>query len=139
MASILKVDTLTGVTTAGSISVTGEGNSTTTNLQQGLAKAFIYQNTGTTIVKSFNVSTLVDNGTGDYIVNFSNNMDDVNYIPTSAIQPYNYTSSNIMVIHGTRNDTDQNTDHFHQKAGRVSQTSGTDSNGMRSTVHGDLA
>ena len=41
MASILKVDTLTGVTTAGSISVTGEGNSTTTNLQQGLAKAWL--------------------------------------------------------------------------------------------------
>ena len=41
MASILKVDTLTGVTTAGSISVTGEGNSTTTNLQQGLAKAWV--------------------------------------------------------------------------------------------------
>ena len=38
MASQLKVDTLTGVTTAGSIVVTGEGNSTTTNLQQGLAK-----------------------------------------------------------------------------------------------------
>ena len=42
MASILKVDTLTGVTTAGSISVTGEGNSTTTNLQQGLAKAWVH-------------------------------------------------------------------------------------------------
>ena len=36
MASELKVNKLTGVTTAGSISVTGEGNSTTTNLQQGL-------------------------------------------------------------------------------------------------------
>ena len=42
MASQLKVDTITGVTTAGSISVTGEGNSTTTNLQQGLAKAFAH-------------------------------------------------------------------------------------------------
>ena len=39
MASILKVDTITGVTTAGSIAITGEGNSTTTNLQQGLAKS----------------------------------------------------------------------------------------------------
>jgi hypothetical protein len=38
MASQLKVDTLTGVTTAGSIVVTGEGNSTTTSLQQGLIK-----------------------------------------------------------------------------------------------------
>ena len=41
MASQLKVDTLTGVTTAGSIDVTGEGNSTTTNLQQGLAKCWV--------------------------------------------------------------------------------------------------
>ena len=41
MASQLKVDTLTGVTTAGSIDVTGEGNSTTTNLQQGLAKSWV--------------------------------------------------------------------------------------------------
>ena len=38
MASTLKINTLTGVSTAGSIAVTGEGNSTTTNLQQGLAK-----------------------------------------------------------------------------------------------------
>ena len=29
MASQLKVDTITGVTTAGSVAVTGEGNSTT--------------------------------------------------------------------------------------------------------------
>ena len=40
MASELKVNTLTGVSTAGSIAVTGEGNSTTTNLQQGLDKAW---------------------------------------------------------------------------------------------------
>jgi hypothetical protein len=41
MASELKVDKFTGVTTAGSIDVTGEGNSTTTNLQQGLCKAWV--------------------------------------------------------------------------------------------------
>ena len=40
MASELKVDKFTGVTTAGSILVTGEGNSTTTSLQQGLAKCW---------------------------------------------------------------------------------------------------
>ena len=38
MASELKVDKITGVATAGSIDVTGEGGSTTTNLQQGLKK-----------------------------------------------------------------------------------------------------
>ena len=36
----LKTNTLTGTSTAGSIAVTGEGNSTTTNLQQGLVKAW---------------------------------------------------------------------------------------------------
>ncbi len=41
MASELKVDKFTGVTTAGSIDVTGEGNSTTTNLQQGFAKVWL--------------------------------------------------------------------------------------------------
>ena len=40
MASELKVDKFTGVTTVGSIDVVGEGNSTTTNLQQGLAKSW---------------------------------------------------------------------------------------------------
>ena len=57
MASQLKVDTLTGVTTAGSIVVTGEGNSTTTNLQQGLAKTWIrFNQTGTpAIANSFNI------------------------------------------------------------------------------------
>ncbi len=36
--SEIKTDKFTGTTTAGSIVVTGEGNSTTTNLQQGLVK-----------------------------------------------------------------------------------------------------
>ena len=40
MSEIL-VNKLTGTSTAGSILVTGEGNSTTTNLQQGLAKAVV--------------------------------------------------------------------------------------------------
>jgi hypothetical protein len=48
MASELKVDKFTGVTTAGSILVTGEGNSTTTNLQQGLAKVWSCVEQGTT-------------------------------------------------------------------------------------------
>ena len=47
MASVLKVDSITGVTTAGSVSVQGEG-SATTNLQQGLAKSNLnFNGTGT--------------------------------------------------------------------------------------------
>ena len=71
----LKTNTLTGTTTAGSIAVTAEGNSTTTNLQQGLAKVWAHYNgTGTpAIVDSLNASGITDNGTGDYDVNFTNN------------------------------------------------------------------
>jgi hypothetical protein len=73
MASQLKVDTLTGVTTAGSIAVTGEGNSTTTNLQSGLAKAWAKVNQDTPAFRgSFNMSSLTDSSTGIYELNFTN-------------------------------------------------------------------
>jgi len=93
MASILKVDSLTGVTTAGSISVTGEGNSTTTNLQQGLAKSWVYaqQRTATVGVKdSFNVASWVDSTTGESLTNFTNVMSNTTY--------------NIVVGHNYNND-----------------------------------
>jgi len=81
MASELKVNKLTGVTTAGSISVTGEGNSTTTNLQQGLAKAWVnIDGSGTVSFQgSFNTSSLSDDGTGLYTSSFSNDFGNVNY------------------------------------------------------------
>ena len=83
MASQLKVDTITGVTTAGSVAVTGEGNSTTTNLQQGLSKvnSLGYGGGGQSFAlkDSFNRSGLTDNGTGDYTVSFTNNMNNNEY------------------------------------------------------------
>ena len=58
MSEIL-VNKLTGTSTAGSILVTGEGNSTTTNLQQGLAKAWVNFNGSTFgINDSFNVGSM---------------------------------------------------------------------------------
>ena len=80
MASELKVNTLTGVSTAGSIAVTAEGNSTTTNLQQGLAKAWAdYSGAGTTYNDSFNTSSATDNGTGDYTIAIGNDMGSANF------------------------------------------------------------
>ena len=65
MASELKVDKFTGVTTAGSIDVTGEGNSTTTNLQQGLVKQWDKFNQETpAVLDSFNLSSMTDRTTG---------------------------------------------------------------------------
>jgi len=88
MASELKVNTLTGVSTAGSIAVTGEGNSTTTNLQQGLAKAWVNFNgsaSGAAARDSFNVASMTDNGTGTYTVTFSNAMSSTSYTASGLI------------------------------------------------------
>ena len=79
MASELKVNTLTGVSTAGSIAVTAEGNSTTTNLQQGLCKAWVDGTDAAVLSDSFNISSGTDNGTGDYTYAFSNSLSSVNY------------------------------------------------------------
>ena len=79
--SEIKTDKLTGTSTAGSILVTGEGNSTTTNLQQGLAKTWVnIDGTGTIAARdSLNVGSLTDNGTGKYDINFTNNFGNTNY------------------------------------------------------------
>ena len=81
MASELKVDKFTGVTTAGSILVTGEGNSTTTNLQQGLAKAWINHDFGSdnSANDSFNISSTTDNSTANMDITFSNPMNNSTY------------------------------------------------------------
>jgi hypothetical protein len=76
MASELKVDKFTGVTTAGSILVTGEGNSTTTSLQQGLCKSWAAgdNSSGSTTTDSLNVASLTDAGTGNTTLAFTSNM-----------------------------------------------------------------
>mgnify|MGYP003111389321 CR=1 FL=1 len=82
MASILKVDTLTGVTATGSISVTGEGGSNATNLQQGLAKMWINLDSDASTpaaLDSLNVGSITDGGSGIYTYNFSTNMSNINY------------------------------------------------------------
>jgi hypothetical protein len=92
MASILKVDTITGVTTAGSIAVTGEGNSTTTNLQQGLAKGWAKVNQDTPAFRgSFNMSSLTDVSTGRYELNFTNIFSALdNYVINTNAQAEDY-------------------------------------------------
>ena len=74
-------DTIKGNTTAGSISVVGEGGTNTTNMQQGLTKAWIeFNNTGTVAINdSFNYSGITDDGTGQMAVAFTTNMGNAAY------------------------------------------------------------
>jgi len=93
--STLLLNTLTGKTSAGSIVVTGEGGSTTTNMQQGLAKAWTnFNGTGTIAHRdSFNCGTLTDQGTGQYDINFTSNMASANHCPTANSNAYNATNN----------------------------------------------
>jgi hypothetical protein len=95
MASELKVDKFTGVTTAGSIDVTGEGNSTTTNLQQGLAKVWQQAQGDSTITDSFNVSSMTDNNTGQFITVFTNSMNNAFYSGLSNGMSGDHLISNV--------------------------------------------
>ena len=111
----LKTNTLTGTSTAGSIAVTGEGNSTTTNLQQGLGKFWTqFNGTGTVATQdSFNQGGLTDNGTGDYTTSFTNNMNNDDYASgfgTNTGEPEIHTlatssfRANILNSSGSNND-----------------------------------
>jgi hypothetical protein len=95
----LKTNTLTGTSTAGSIAVTGEGNSTTTNLQQGLAKAWThFQGTGTAAnVDGLNISSVDDDGTGDHGLHFTNNMANATYCVPIGVDDDNSSQSVIEV------------------------------------------
>ena len=76
----LHANTLKGTTTAGSITVQGEG-SATTNLQQGLAKAWAnFDESNSTIRDNLNVTDLTDNGTGYFTVNLTNAMGSDDYV-----------------------------------------------------------
>ena len=87
----LTVDTLKGTATAGSINVVGEGNSTTTNLQQGLCKHWITYDhggnsayagvSGATLRDSLNCSTVTDVSTGIGEPNFTSIMSNNTYSP----------------------------------------------------------
>lgn len=84
--SELKVDTLTGKTTANDITVT-VGASATMSLEQGLAKAWCNLNGTGTIAQrdSLNHSSTTDGGTGTYTFSLTSNMGNTNYIaPTNC-------------------------------------------------------
>ena len=96
--STLLLNTLTGKTSAGSIVVTGEGGSTTTNMQSGLAKAWVNFDggaSGAASRDSFNVSGMTDNGSGNYTVAINNDMSNANFSIGDSIGDYNDTSESI--------------------------------------------
>lgn len=66
---------------------------------QGSAKAWVnFNGTGTVAIRrAFNVSSITDNGTGDYTVNFTTAMPDANYA-VSGVTQFGASSQNPRVV-----------------------------------------
>ena len=90
---LLKVANATKLTmnSTGQTTIVGEGGTTTTNLQQGLVKAWgNLDGSGTISTRdSFNIASASDEGTGIYDFNYTNNMTNDDY---SAQESVNETS-----------------------------------------------
>ena len=138
MASVLKVNTLTGVTTAGSIVVTGEGNSTTTNLQQGLAKLWCKfdQVNSNAINDSFNLSSVTDTATGKYSLNFTNNMANDDY---STVGTSHYTANYYGLSSGPHTDDGLSTSLYAMRTVTPNNATLADMSEISDSAFGDLA
>ena len=80
--STLRTNALEGVDAKNSITiVAGAGNVTTTNVQEGLAKAFNVADMDSDDVfrDSLNFASFTDNGSGDFEFNFTNSMSSAFY------------------------------------------------------------
>jgi len=134
MASELKVDKFTGVTTAGSIDVTGEGNSTTTNLQQGLGKAWANTSgVGTpAIADSFNMASVTDLGTGVEKFTFTNAMSNINF-STQALTDHNTQGVTVQQVPDYANTTTTSSISTVNVSGTATDTD------KSILIHGDLA
>tara|TARA_R100000988_G_C3927568_1_gene129834 strand:+ start:248 stop:652 length:405 start_codon:yes stop_codon:yes gene_type:complete len=133
--STLKTNTLTGTTTAGSISVTGEGNSTTTNLQQGLCKHWVSFDplNSNNLDDSYNNASVTDGGTGIFTFTNTNNMGNAVHAPLigSEIES-SYQDAADAILAAGRTTTGM-------RAYHVENNSATDNGILTMHTWGDLA
>ena len=140
--STLKANTFTGTTSAGSILVTGEGGVQTTNLQQGLCKAWVnlngsatFDSSDTEIRDSFNIDSTIDNGAGNYDATFTAPMSTANYSVSGTL-------ANNAPISSGRDDLHQA---VAESASQINLNNFKDGTGQSDAVHmygqvfGDLA
>ena len=135
MASILKVDEMQGVTSAGDITVTSEGGSATQSLQQGLCKSWSKITGPSTFVleDSLNVSTLTDVGTGDYQVTYTNAMTSAQYGENGCSNNGGTNQRRFASMNSTRFASSSRMASYNNAGGIV------DAEDFTTFAHGDLA
>ena len=139
VATNINTDALVGNASANSITVRGEG-SATTSLQQGLVKCWAkFDGEGTVAINdSFNVTTLNDNGTGDYDIQITNPFANEHY---AAVTDNESHSGHLSMIYGEgANNGRYATNQFRTYIVEATGGSGvTDSNIVTNILTGDLA
>ena len=72
-------------------SASGGSNSTPEQIEQGRAKAWVnFNGTGTVAIRdSYNVTSITDQGTGDYTVNFTNSLSNANFV-MAGVSAYDF-------------------------------------------------
>ena len=142
-ASEIAIDKLKGASSAASISVVAEGGSTTTNLQQGLCKAWSHFNGSGTVAlqDSFNCASITDRAAGLFTVVFINDMGNNNHSSSGSVKKDNSTDDgNIMVHIGGDSGYTTAVGEIRIMARRVDQTlSAVDGVEIQSQTFGDLA
>ena len=116
--------------------VKGEGTNTT-NLQQGLAKAWLnYKGTSTNAINdSFNTATVTDNNTGDYTQNLTTSFSTANnsYTLSTQAEPGNEDNGMYTYLQTFATGT------FRFGARTARNSSKTDVNYIFPKIHGDVA
>jgi hypothetical protein len=84
---------MAGTLTVGTLS-DGTNSGSATDAIKGSARAWVnFQGTGTVSIRAnYNVSSITDNGTGTYTLNFTNAMPDTNYVIFGSTR-YNTTEN----------------------------------------------
>jgi len=132
MPTTTKVGTTAIVSaSAGSATIIAEGGTVVTNIQQGLAKSWIDvdQTSGSQVIAdSFNITSITDTAAGQTTVTIANDMASANYCCT--------TGSN--QLHSVVNSATTTTGVYRTEAINASGAD-TDSDYVGVTQHGDLA
>ncbi len=139
MTSQLNVDTIVDKAGSGGTNVkigntstyVSENSTTTQNTVQGIAKAWaVVDGTGTiSLSDSFNCVSVVDEGTGDYDVFYTNNMASANYST-----PMNPSGDSFLA----RSNEGRTTSKVHIQTINLSDVA-DDDGAVTMTAHGDLA
>ena len=123
---------------AGSSTITGEGGSNTTNIQQGLNKNWLHSVIGSgtpAVTDSFNTSSITDSAAGNYNPQLTSNMGNATFVVTTT-QQFTTTSGTGCFFEqsppANNSASSYNVQHFQN--GDLA-----DANAFMSTLNGDLA